>query len=89
MCRNIHTLFNFDPSATKEEIHEASLQYVRKISGFNKPSIENQKTFEKAVNQISTSTKELIESLHTDAFPKNREEEHKKAHQRFLKRFQN
>ncbi len=87
MCRNIHPLFNFDPPATEEEIHEASLQYVRKISGFQKPSIENKKAFDLAVEQISKSTKALIDSLETNATPKNREEEHRKAHENALKRF--
>ena len=87
MCRNIHTLFNFDPPADEEEIYEASLQYVRKISGFQKPSLSNQKAFDNAIKQISHSTKTLINSLETDAKPKNRDEEHRKAHELALKRF--
>lgn len=87
MCRNIKSLFNFDPPATKEEIHEASLQFVRKLSGMNKPSQVNEKSFEEAIKEVEVITKKLLDSLQTDAEPKNREEEHEKAHLRALKRF--
>lgn len=87
MCRNIHVLFNFDPPATKEEINEASLQFVRKISGFNKPSQVNQEVFERAVKEVNAVTEKLLLRLKTEAKPKNREEEHRKAHARALKRF--
>ena len=87
MCRNIHVLFNFDPPATDEEIHEASLQFVRKISGFNKPSLVNEEGFNVAVREFEAVTKKLLRSLKTEAKPKDREEEHRKAHERALKRF--
>lgn len=87
MCRSIHTLFNFDPPATNEEINAASLQFVRKISGFQKPSQVNGAAFEKAVNKISADVQNLLAELRTDAHPKNREEEHRKAHEKALKRF--
>lgn len=87
MCRNIRVLFNFDPPATDEEIHEASLQFVRKLSGFNKPSLVNKEAYNLAVEEVSKVTKKLIESLKTEAEPKNREEEHRKAHLRAVKRF--
>lgn len=87
MCRNIRSLFNFDPPATKEEIHEASLQFVRKLSGMNKPSQINEESFEEAIKEVEVITKKLLDSLQTNAEPKNREEEHAKAHARALKRF--
>lgn len=87
MCRNIKTLFNFDPPATDEEIHEASLQFVRKISGFDKPSSVNQPVFDKAVERISTVADKLLESLETNAKPRNREIEAKRAHERGIRRF--
>ncbi len=87
MCRNIHTLYNFDPPATKEEVRDASLQYVRKISGYTKPSDANQTAFDAAVAEVSVATSKLIETLVTTAPKKNREEEHRKAHERALKRF--
>ncbi len=87
MCRNIKSLFNFEPQATDEEINNASLQFVRKISGFNKPSQINEEAFNVAVKEIEIVTKKLLKSLKTEAKPKNREEEHRKAHQRALKRF--
>lgn len=87
MCRNIKLLFNFDPPATKEEIHDASLQFVRKISGFQKPSIQNEKAFEHAVSHIEPVIAELLHSLKTTAEPKDRQEEAKKAHERSVKRF--
>ena len=79
MCRNIKTLFNFDPPATKEEIDAASLQFVRKLSGFNSPSKVNEEAFNNAV--------ELLKSLTTNAEPKDREVEAEKAHERAVKRF--
>jgi hypothetical protein len=87
MCRNIHTLFNFDPPATHEEIEKASLQFVRKISGFNKPSKINEVAFYKAVSEISTSAHDLLHSLVTNAEPKNRKEETEKAKARAIARF--
>ena len=87
MCRNIRALFNFEPPATGEEIHEASLQFVRKISGFNKPSQVNEEAFNIAVGEFEIVTSKLLKSLKTEAKPKNREEEHRKAHERAKKRF--
>ena len=87
MCRNIKTLFNFDPPVTKDEIVAASEQYVRKVSGFAQPSDINQDAFELAVNEVATATHKLMHSLKTTAKPHDREEEAKKAHQRALKRF--
>lgn len=89
MCRNIHVLFNFDPPATKEEINNASLQFVRKISGFQRPSQVNEEAFERAVKEVNSVTEKLLKSLKTDAKPKDREEEHRKAHARAVKRFGN
>ena len=74
MCRNIKTLFNFDPPATDQEVHEAALQFVRKLSGFAKPSQANQKAFNQAVNQVAKDAHNLLESLTTNAEPHNREE---------------
>ena len=87
MCRNIKRLYNFEPPATKDEIHEASLQYVRKISGFNHPSHANEKAFDKAVEQVSKATRALVDSLVTDAPPRSREEEAAKAKARAAARF--
>jgi len=87
MCRNIKTLYNFEPPATKDEIRDASLQYVRKISGFREPSEINQARFEKSVKEITEATEKLVRSLKTNAEPRDREEEARKAHQRALKRF--
>lgn len=87
MCRNIKPLFNFDPGATDEEIRQASLQYVRKLSGFAKPSDVNKKAFDQAVEKIAADTKVLLHSLQTSAPKKNREEEAQKAKARSLKRF--
>ncbi len=89
MCRNIRTLYNFQPPATKEEIEAASLQYVRKISGFQKPSLKNVKAFEMAVREISAVTTRLVDSLETSAPPKNREQEAAKARERSRIRFGN
>ena len=87
MCRNIKTLFNFDPPATDEEIRAASLQYVRKVSGFHEPSKANQEAFDKAVSEVAAASKKLLNHLSTNAQPHNREEEAAKAHARALERF--
>ena len=87
MCRNIKILYNFDPPATNDEIHAASEQFVRKISGFSHPSSTNQKAYNEAVEEISHTAYHLLKDLKTNADPKNREEEAKKAHTRALKRF--
>ena len=87
MCRNIKTLFNFDPPATHEEIQSAALQFVRKISGFQAPSVINEKAFNLAVEKITNDAHQLLHSLATDAHPHNREEEARKAHERAVKRF--
>jgi hypothetical protein len=87
MCRNIHTLFNFEPPATDEEVRDASLQYVRKISGFNKPSEANAEAFDRALEEISASTKRLIDELVTTAAPKDREVEAAKKRARAQERF--
>lgn len=87
MCRNIKTLFNFDPPATDEEIHDAALQFVRKLSGYNKPSQANEEVFNRAVDETAEVAKRLLTSLVTEARPHNREEEAAKAHARAVKRF--
>ena len=87
MCRNIRTLFNFEPSATNEEIHAASLQYVRKISGFNKPSKANEAAFHAAVEDVARVSERLLSSLETVAPPKDREVEAAKARARSAERF--
>ena len=87
MCRNIKTLFNFDPPATDEEIHAASLQFVRKLSGFNKPSQANSAAFEKAIDDVAGVARELIDSLVTSAPSRDREVEAQKARARAAKRF--
>jgi hypothetical protein len=87
MCRNIRTLHNFDPPATEEEIHDAALQYVRKISGSTKPSRANEEAFEAAVGEIADSTRALLESLVSSAAPKNREAEAEKRRARAAARF--
>jgi hypothetical protein len=87
MCRNIKTLFNFDPPVTAEEIRSASLQFVRKISGFNKPSKPNEAAFFAAVDGIAEISTRLLGSLETNAPPKNREEEAAKAKVRAAERF--
>ena len=87
MCRNIRTLFNFDPPVTDEEVRAASLQFVRKISGFTKPSKANEDAFEGAVDQIAGISTRLLTSLQTVAPPKNREEEAQKAKLRTAERF--
>jgi hypothetical protein len=87
MCRNIKMLFNFDPPVTDEEIRNASLQFVRKISGFTKPSQTNQPQFEAAVDEIAAASTRLLHSLKTTATPKNREEEAAKLKARSAARF--
>jgi len=87
MCRNIHTLFNYEPPATDEEVRDAALQYVRKISGFTKPSQANAEAFERAVDEISASTERLIDALMTNAAPKDREVEAAKKRARAAERF--
>jgi len=89
MCRNIRTLFNFDPPVTPEEIRAASLQFVRKISGFNKPSKANENSFLSAVDEITAVAARLVHSLETTAPPKRREQEAAKARARNLARFSN
>lgn len=87
MCRNIHTLFNFEPPATREEVRDASLQYVRKISGFTKPSHANEEVFARAVDEVAAATQRLIDALVTNAAPKDREVEAERARARAAKRF--
>ena len=87
MCRNIRPLFNFDPPATGEEIHAASLQFVRKVSGFTKPSQANQAAFDEAVDEIAAITARLMHQLHSNSTPKNREIEAEKAKARSAQRF--
>ena len=87
MCRNIHTLHNFEPAATNEEVHAAALQYVRKISGTTKPSKANQEAFDRAVAEIAHITGHLLEDLVTTAPPKNREIEAEKARARAAERY--
>lgn len=87
MCRNIKTLFNFDPPVTDDEVRAASLQFVRKISGFNQPSKANQGAFLAAVDEIAEISNRLLRSLETSAPPKNREEEAAKARARAIERF--
>jgi hypothetical protein len=87
MCRNIKTLFNFDPPVTPEDVRAASLQFVRKISGFNKPSKANEASFLAAVEEIAAISGRLLRSLETNAPPKNREEEAVKAKARAAARF--
>lgn len=87
MCRNIKTLFNFDPPVTEDEVRAASLQFVRKISGFTKPSKANEDVFEAAVDEVAAISARLLRSLETAAPPKNREEEAAKAKARGVARF--
>ncbi len=87
MCRNIKRLFNFDPPATDDEIREASLQFVRKLSGYNKPSQSNEQAFNAAVEEISEVSHRLLQSLTTQAKPRNREQEAQKLKQRSAQRF--
>ena len=87
MCRNIKTLFNFDPPVNEEEVRAASLQFVRKISGFTKPSKTNEAAFAQAVSEVAEVSMKLLRSLETTAPPKNREEEAAKAKARAAERF--
>jgi hypothetical protein len=87
MCRNIKLLFNFEPPATDEEIEAAALQFVRKVSGFNKPSQANEAAFQRAVDEITASARVLIDSLTTSAAPRDREVEADKARERSRLRF--
>jgi len=87
MCRNIRTLFNFDPPASDHEIRDAALQFVRKLSGSTKPAKRNQEAFDKAVEAIAASARELLDSLETAQPPRNREEEAAKARARSALRF--
>jgi hypothetical protein len=87
MCRNIHTLFNFEPTATDEEVGNAALQYVRKISGFTKPSRANEEAFARAVDEVAQSSRTLLESLVTTAEPRDREVEAARKRARAAVRF--
>jgi hypothetical protein len=87
MCRNIKTLYNFEPPTTDEEIRAAAMQFVRKVTGFREPSRVNRAAFDQAIADISSTTKRLLGDLMTDAQPHNREVEAAKAHERALKRF--
>ena len=86
MCRSIHTLYNFDPPATEEEVRAAALQYVRKISGFTKPSRANAEAFERAVDEVAAASSRLLAGLVTSAAPKDREHEAAKARARRAQR---
>jgi hypothetical protein len=86
MCRNIHTLYNFEPPATSEEVRDAALQYVRKISGFTKPSQANEAAFERAVEAVTAASARLLDELVTTAAPKNREVEAAKKRSRWEQR---
>ena len=87
MCRNIKTLFNFDPPATDEEVRAASLQFVRKLSGFTAPSKANEAVFNRAIDEVADVARRLIDDLETQATPKNREDEAAKAKARAAERF--
>ena len=87
MCRNIHTLFNFEPVATDDEVQDAALQYVRKISGFTKPSQANEAAFERAVDEIAVASRRLLDELVTSAAPKDREVEAERRKARAAERF--
>lgn len=87
MCRNIKVLYNFDPPATSDEIRAASLQFVRKISGFAKPSAANEKVYQRAVDEVARATAKLLDSLVTAAAPRSREEVAARAHERAVLRF--
>jgi hypothetical protein len=87
MCRNIHTLYNFEPPATEDEIRGAALQYVRKVSGFTKPSQANEAVFDAAVDEVADATRRLIDALVTTAAPKDREVEAERARARAAVRF--
>ena len=87
MCRNIHTLYNFEPPATRDEVEAASLQYVRKISGFTKPSQANEEAFTRTVDEVTAASQRLLDALVTNAAPKDREVERERAKARAAKRF--
>ena len=87
MCRNIHTLFNFEPHATEDEVRGAALQYVRKISGFTRPSQANEAAFSRAVDEIAEASQRLLDELVTSAAPKDREVEAERARARAAKRY--
>jgi hypothetical protein len=87
MCRNIKTLANFEPPATDDEIRASALQFVRKLSGATRPSRANEAAFNRAVEEVTAAAQRLIHSLQTNAVPRNREEEARKARERSLKRF--
>jgi hypothetical protein len=87
MCRNIHTLFNFEPTATEDEVRDAALQYVRKIGGFTKPSRANEEAFARAVDEVAEATRRLVDSLVTTAPPKDREVEAERRKARAAERF--
>lgn len=87
MCRNIRTLFNFDPPATDEEIHASALQFVRKLSGFTRPSRANQEAFDRAVDDVTEVARRLVDSLVTQAAPRNREAEAARARARAAERY--
>jgi hypothetical protein len=89
MCRNIKTLFNFEPPVTDDEVRAASLQFVRKITGFNKPSKANEAAFQAAIEDVARISSSLLRSLETNSPPKNREEEAAKARARAAERFAN
>jgi hypothetical protein len=87
MCRNIHTLFNFEPPATDDEVRAAALQYVRKISGFTRPSRANQEAFDRAIAEVTAASRRLLDDLVTAAAPKDREIEAERARTRAAKRY--
>jgi hypothetical protein len=87
MCRNIHTLYNFEPPATPDEIEASALQYVRKISGFTKPSQANEEAFMRAVDEVTAASQRLLDALVTNAAPKDRDVERERAKARAAKRF--
>jgi hypothetical protein len=87
MCRNIHTLFNFEPTATEDEVRSAALQYVRKVSGFTKPSQANEEAFARAVEEVAAATRRLVDGLVTTAPPKDREVEAERRRARAAQRF--
>jgi hypothetical protein len=87
MCRNIHTLYNYEPPATEEQVRGAALQYVRKVSGFTKPSQANEEAFARAVDEVAEATEKLLASLVTSAAPRNREVEAERKRARAAQRF--
>ena len=87
MCRNIKTLYNFEPPATEDEIRAAALQFVRKVSGFAKPSAANEKAFNRAIDEVAKASSKLLSSLVTGASPRNRKVEAAKAHAREVRRY--